>query len=179
MIMNKTHFIKSIERYNSAFEQEDNFKQEFLELLKDENCFLRSRLAGHLTASCWVMDAAKERVLLMHHKKLYKWLQPGGHADGDKDLLNVAKKELTEETGLTHYSVSSEIFDLDIHTIPERKEVPEHLHYDVRFLFVAGKPEEIQKNNESIDLKWVGFDEVYELCGGEESIMRMVDKSCR
>lgn len=175
--MDKSSLIKSIENYTSSFSQEVKYKSKFLTLFQDDDCFLRSRLAGHLTASCWVLNPEKDNVLLMHHKKLDRWLQPGGHADGNEDLLNVAKKELEEETGLVHFSVNAEIFDLDVHTIPERKDVPEHFHYDVRFLFTATNPNEIQKNHESMELKWVALTDVHELCAGEESIMRMVEKS--
>ena len=173
--MDKTSLTQSIQAYTAIFPKEEEYKSEFLTLIQDEDCFLRSRLAGHLTASCWVLDD-NGQVLLLHHKKLNKWLQPGGHADGEEDLLAVAKKELEEETGLVHFSVNTEIFDLDIHTIPQRKNVPEHFHYDVRFLFIATDPDEIQKNHESTDLKWVKLTAVNELCRGEESILRMVKK---
>jgi len=174
--MSRAILLQSIQNHISSFPREEAYKSRFLTLLKDQNCFLRSRLAGHLTASCWVLDDS-DRVLLMHHKKLDKWLQPGGHADGEEDLLNVAKKELQEETGLVNFNVDAEIFDLDIHTIPLRKDIPEHLHYDVRFLFTAANPDEIQKNHESIDLKWVSLGLVQDLCNGEQSILRMVKKS--
>ncbi|MCP4457575.1 MAG: NUDIX hydrolase [Cytophagales bacterium] len=174
--MSKSSLIRSIQNYTSTFENEELNKSELLGLLEDEDCFLRSRLAGHLTASCWVLDGSG-KVLLMHHKKLDKWLQPGGHADGDEDLLNVAKKELNEETGLVHFKANNEIFDLDIHTIPQKKDIPEHLHYDVRFLFISTNPEEIQKNHESIDLRWIKLEEVEDFYNREESITRMVQKS--
>ena len=174
--MTKPALIQSIFNYSSDFSLEIEYRKRFLTLLKDEDCFFRSRLAGHLTASCWVLAPSGNEVLLIHHKKLDKWLQPGGHADGDTDLLNVAKKELSEETGLVHYSVNEKIFDLDIHVIPQRKDVPEHFHYDVRFLFQASHPNEIQKNHESMELRWVGLNKVEVLCDGEESIMRMVRK---
>jgi 8-oxo-dGTP pyrophosphatase MutT (NUDIX family) len=114
----------------------------------------------------------------MHHAKLDKWLQPGGHADGDENLIGVAKKELYEETGLVNFTYSnSNIFDLDIHTIPIKKDIPEHFHYDVRFHFIANNPSEIQKNHESLDLKWIDLSQVQEVCNNEKSIMRMVEKT--
>lgn len=102
------------------------------------DCLERSNLAGHLTASAFVVDRERRHLLLIHHKALGRWLQPGGHADGDPDLLAVARREVREETGLDAIDpVTARPFDLDIHSIPERKGIPAHLHYDVRFLFEA------------------------------------------
>ena len=98
----------------------------------------RERLAGHFTASAWLVDGAGERVLLTHHRKLDRWLQLGGHADGDRDFARVALREAEEESGLTGLSVEPAIFDLDAHWIPEHKDVPAHCHYDVRFVVRAG-----------------------------------------
>ncbi|MDR1010766.1 MAG: NUDIX domain-containing protein, partial [Opitutaceae bacterium] len=66
-----------------------------------EDCAERSLLIGHLTGSAWIVDAERRRVLLTHHRKLDKWLQPGGHADGELDLASVAMREAREESGLT------------------------------------------------------------------------------
>lgn len=175
--MNRAILIEVLKSYRSTFEEEINFKTQFLDLLKDNDCFLRSRLNGHMTASCWVTDQTKKNVLLLHHKKLNRWLQPGGHSDGDEDLINVASKELEEETGLMHYSCSTDIFDIDIHQIPRKKDIPAHLHYDIRFSYIADKPDEFKKNHESIDLKWVNLEDVHDLCNNEKSIMRMVNKT--
>jgi len=102
------------------------------------DCLLRSNLAGHLTGSAFVVDRDRKRLLLIHHKSLDRWLQPGGHADGDPDLAAVARREVLEETGLGDLELLVPgPFDLDIHTIPEKRGVPAHLHYDVRFLLAA------------------------------------------
>ncbi len=111
---------------------------------------------------------------MLHHAKLNKWLQPGGHADGDENLLRVAQKELDEETGLTEYKLISEsIFDLDIHDIPERIGVPAHQHYDVRFVFGASRSSMTVKNHESNALEWVDLAKVPD----ELSLQRMVTKT--
>lgn len=122
------------------FDERDRETRQAIAAFIRENpdCLERSNLAGHLTASAFVVDRERRRLLLIHHKALNRWLQPGGHADGDPDLLGVACREVLEETGLEALEpVSLRPFDLDIHPIPERKGVPEHLHYDVRFLFEA------------------------------------------
>ena len=90
----------------------------------------------------------------MHHKKLNRWLQPGGHCDGDADVLQVAIKEAQEETGIKNITpISRDIFDLDIHYIPSRREENIHLHFDVRFLLMA-ETNEISFNHEANDMKW-------------------------
>ncbi len=101
------------------------------------DALLRSCLVGHLTGSALVMDDASGKVLLLHHAKLQRWLQPGGHADGEGDLGAVALREATEETGLQGLELMRPAIDLDIHVIPARGSEPEHLHLDVRYLVLA------------------------------------------
>jgi 8-oxo-dGTP pyrophosphatase MutT (NUDIX family) len=141
------------------------------------DCLLRSCAPGHLTGSAWVVDAARQRTLLTHHLKLDKWLQLGGHADGDPDLPAVALREAAEESGLTRLRlVSGKIFDLDRHWIPARKTDPGHWHYDVRFMIEADAAESLVISNESKDLAWVEVARVAQL-NPEESMVRMVRKT--
>lgn len=141
------------------------------------DCLLRSNLAGHLTAAACVVDPARGRILLIHHRKLGKWLQPGGHADGDADLLAVALKETREETGAAGLTALSEgVFDLDVHPIPKRSEVPEHLHYDVRFLLGADSTAPLRANREVLGAAWVDLGEVQTLVA-DESVRRLAAKA--
>lgn len=141
------------------------------------DCLLRSQLSGHLTGSAWVVNAGRTRTLLTHHRKLDLWLQLGGHADGDPDLAAVALREAREESGLTRLRlVSPAIFDLDRHWIPERKGVPAHWHFDLRFLIEADPDEPLVVSDESHDLAWVELDRVATL-NPEESLARMVRKT--
>lgn len=143
------------------------------------NCFDRELLIGHVTGSAWILDKSGEFVLLTHHRKLDRWFQPGGHCDGESDVLAVALKEAIEETGVTDIAIASEnIFDIDIHEIPERKGIPAHLHYDVRFLFKADKDLPLVVTEESNDLAWVELSKV-ETLNNEESMMRMVRKTLK
>jgi len=142
-----------------------------------EDCLLRSQLTGHLTGSAWIVDASRTRTLLTHHRKLDKWLQLGGHADGDPDLRAVALREAREESGLTRLrAVSAEIFDLDRHWIPERKTEPAHWHYDLRFMIEADPSELLAVSDESHDVAWVELARVTVL-NPEESMARMVRKT--
>lgn len=142
-----------------------------------EDCLLRSCVPGHLTGSAWILSPDRTRTLLTHHHKLDKWLQLGGHADGDPDLLAVALREAREESGLARVrAVSPEIFDLDRHWIPARKTDPGHYHYDLRFLIEADPADPLVISNESKDLAWVEVARVTAL-NAEESMARMVRKT--
>jgi 8-oxo-dGTP pyrophosphatase MutT (NUDIX family) len=162
-----------------AEKDEHAFKERMLQLADEgELAFLRDRLKGHFTASAWVIDPHERRALLVLHAKIALWLQPGGHADGNFNLHKIAQKELLEETGLYGDSFwGNGIFDLDIHTIAERKDVPEHEHFDVRFLFKAKVSDMLIINSESKDIRWLNIDEIPELVGYSPSICRMVQKS--
>lgn len=145
----------------------------------ETECLMRTCAPGHLTGSAWIVSPDRSRVLLTHHLKLDKWLQLGGHADGDGDLLAVAEREAREESGLASVrAVSREIFDVDRHWIPARKSEPGHFHYDLRFLFEADPQERLAISSESKDLAWVELARVAAL-NPEESMARMVRKTLR
>lgn len=131
------------------------------------DCFERTLEVGHITASAWLLNKAGDAALLMHHAKLNIWVQPGGHCDGDPDVLQVALREAREESGIQGIEpLSPEIFDLDIHPVPG------HLHYDVRFLLQVTSDETFVQNSESNALRWVRDD----LPTQERSVVRMHEK---
>lgn len=113
---------------------------------------------GHLTASAFVVDDAGARILLVHHARLDRWLQPGGHGEpGENDLLKIALREAREETGidgLSPFGGEETPLDLDVHTIPARADEPAHLHLDVRFLVVASAGARPRASAESYDVAW-------------------------
>jgi 8-oxo-dGTP pyrophosphatase MutT (NUDIX family) len=144
---------------------------------ENPRCAERSLEIGHLTGSAWIVDAARKRTLLTHHRKLEIWVQLGGHADGDLDIAAVAMKEAQEESGLTRLRlVTLEIFDVDRHWIPPRKSEPGHWHYDVRFMIEADEAEPLVITNESKDLRWVGIARMTDF-STEESMLRMARKT--
>ena len=174
----RTAFEQELKAYESQYQKELDFRDSMLRLLAYENCFERSLLHAHFTASAWVVNKEKTKALFTHHAKLNRWLQLGGHADDDENLREVALTECREESGLTSVSLlSQDIFDLDIHTIPERKGVPEHDHYDVRFLFQAPENDLLTVSNESIDVAWIPFENIGKQTEGNESIQRMLNKT--
>jgi 8-oxo-dGTP pyrophosphatase MutT (NUDIX family) len=140
------------------------------------DCFERSLLIGHVTASAWVLDPSRRYVLLLHHRKLDRWLQPGGHCDGDPDVRAVAQREAEEETGLPVRLRDEAIFDVDIHPIPARGAVPEHEHFDVRFLFKTELVEPVVRLEEAREARWVPLEEVARFTN-DESVLRMVRKT--
>ncbi len=142
-----------------------------------EDCFERSLSIGHVTGSAWVVDIERRHVLLTHHVRLDKWLQLGGHADGQSNILEVALREAREESGLQDIrAVSKRIFDVDVHEIPARRNEPAHSHYDVRFLCEADRSQPLRISGESKALAWVALTEVQSLTR-EESVLRMVAKT--
>ncbi|MES2859446.1 MAG: NUDIX hydrolase [Pseudomonadota bacterium] len=149
----------------------------FHELLADGgDPYRRERLAGHCTASAWLVSSDGERVLLTHHRKLDRWLQLGGHADGERDLAVAALKEAREESGLAGLRIEPGLFDLDRHWIPEHKGVPAHWHYDVRYVVRARADEAYVVSDESHDLAWR---EIAPLAGdpqADASLRRMAGK---
>ncbi len=140
------------------------------------DCAERSLLSGHLTGSAWLVHQDGERALLVHHRKLGRWLQPGGHADGDLDLAAVALREAQEETGLSGLTVEPRLFDIDRHWIPQRLAEPAHWHYDLRFVVHAGADDRYHVGPESHDLAWVEIAEIVADEGRDPSVRRMAQK---
>ncbi len=114
----------------------------------------RERLEGHLTASALVVDAERGVLLLTHHRKLGRWLQLGGHCDGDANLARAALREALEESGIEGLAVDPVPLDVDVHAIPARPGEPEHLHLDTRFLVLAPAGAKHIASPESIALSW-------------------------
>jgi len=141
-----------------------------------EGCFERTAFPGHFTGSALVVDADGARVLLHHHRKLDRWLQFGGHCDGDENILRVACREALEESGIEGLIVASQRpFDLDIHEIPAHGGDPAHFHYDVRFMLIAPEAAAPVQSEESRELRWFTPEELAGLAL-DESLRRMIGK---
>lgn len=145
------------------------------------DCFERACVPGHVTASAWIVSPSSECVLLARHRRLGRWLQLGGHADGDPNVFAVALREAREESGLTRLAPfepdgASSLLDVDVHEIPAYGAEPAHLHHDVRFLLRAEPGQELRISPESTALSWVRWIDLAAL-GADESLLRMARRA--
>ena len=153
-------------KYVPYNEQEENDKKVMIDFIDTfDNYLIRENEFGHFTASSWIVNKDRTKVLMIHHNIYNSWAWTGGHADGDDDLKHVALKEANEETGLDNFKLLSEdIFSLEILTVDGHvkrgKYVPSHLHLNVTFLIEADENEVIRiKEDENSDIKWIDIEE--------------------
>lgn len=177
MIDSRKDLVTALTQYHTMFPEEARFITSFIELLQHPRAYFRDHLPGHITASALIVDPEFRVTLLTHHAKLNRWLQPGGHADGDEDVTAVSLKEAIEETGLAPLRLLTPgIFDIDIHPIPERSDFPGHVHYDLRFVWIADPGLPLTLTRESHDLAWIPLRDLPEKTGRNGSILRMAEK---
>ena len=157
--------IDEIKSYRPSCEQEERDRAVILDFMdRHGDAFLRSNLTAHMTASAWVVNAARDRVLMVYHKIYDSWSWTGGHADGEEDLLSVAIREVREETGVQSVRpVSEEIYSLEILTVDGHekrgKYVPSHLHLNVTYLLEADEHEALRIcEAENSGVRWFTLD---------------------
>lgn len=175
--MKRKKLLNLLHNYHPQDPHEIEAKKQIINFVKENpDCFERRLESGHVTASCWLLNYDRTKALLMHHKKLNKWVQLGGHCDGNSDVLEVAMKEAQEESGIVEIApISREIFDIDIHISPKTAKEKEHFHYDIRFLLGVTQPVDFVKNEESNELRWVTKN-IQELPTQQEAVVRMFKK---
>lgn len=178
--MHRAELLNLLEQHETRFMDESGFVKRAINYIEENtDCFYRELWPAHVTGSAWVVSPDRERVLLMHHKKHDQWFQPGGHADGDADIVRVALRETEEETGIdgAHIQLLGlKVFDVDIHTIPAMGNDPQHEHIDVRFLVEIDDSLPVPGNDESHDVLWVYLNEVARF-NNNRSTYRMVEKT--
>jgi len=174
--MNRDQLVTQLQQYQPYNEDERAHVERTLGfIMRHEDCFERSLLIGHVTASAFLLNRDMTHALLMHHTKLDRWFQLGGHCDGESNVLAVAIKEAQEESGIhAIVPVSEKIFDVDVHLIPERSGEPAHYHYDIRFMLMVESDEEVIQNRESKELRWIAKDG--DIPGDSVSVSRMFEK---
>ena len=177
--MKRSLLLSLLDNYVPMTEEETATQKRVIDFVQaQENCFERSLEMGHITGSTWLLNKEGSHALLMHHAKLDRWFQLGGHCDGESNPLAVALKEAQEESGIIAIApVSFEIFDIDVHTIPEHKGIKAHEHYDIRFLLQVQSDEVVIQNKESKELRWIAKNSTSEeLPTKEISVIRMFNK---
>lgn len=168
--------ITELEQYAQRHPAELDRAQRFIAFIGEHpDCAQRELAIGHLTGAAWLVDPDGEQVLLTHHRKLRRWLQLGGHADGDLDLAAVALKEAEEESGLSDLQLLRPLLDIDDHRIPANRRDPAHVHYDLRYVVVARGSLQPTISDESLDLRWWPVSALTESTW-EASIRRMAER---
>ncbi len=144
-----TSLMSQIQNYKPWNEQEQRDKEVILErLAKDSDIFCRTNLLAHMSASAWVVNRERIKVLMVYHNIYHSWSWLGGHADGEKDLLLVAIREVKEESGVSHVqAISEDIFSLEVLTVDGHEKkgeyVPSHLHLNITYLLEADERESL------------------------------------
>lgn len=181
--MHRQPLFDLLARYRATFPDEAAVADRIAALAAAHpDCLLRTCAPGHVTASAFIVDPTGRRFLLTHHKKLGRWLQLGGHVDGESHPLQAALREAREESGMQDFAVlpvagvAGMPLDLDVHVIPARATEPAHEHHDVRFLLQAQPGQEIVCSDESHALRWFDLAELERVLD-EETVLRLGRKT--
>lgn len=186
--MHRRHLNLLLQRYADRWPDEGDVTRRFVRFVeRHDDCLLRSCVSGHVTTSAWILSPDADAALLTHHRKLGRWLQLGGHVDGDARIEQACLREAREESGMQRFTMvpwsGDELvpLDLDVHQIPARTDAdgrvePAHLHWDVRFLLRAAPGQRLQISAESNRLEWVDVDRLHEHTD-EESVLRLHRKA--
>ena len=180
--MHRSSILAILDTYEGIYPVESDMVQRIRSLVQaHSDCFERTCLPGHITGSAWIVSPDRKRYLLTHHRKLNRWLQTGGHADGESTPHNVALREAREESGMDNFRIVEPKghripLDVDVHDIPARKSEPKHEHHDLRYLLVAAVGQEITVSNESHDVRWFTAEDLLTMIQ-EPGILRMLRKS--
>ena len=160
-------FKKELEKYVPYNEQEENDREMMLKYIDTfEDVLTRENRMCHFTASSWIVNKERTKILMIYHKIYDSWAWTGGHCDGDSDMLHVALKEATEETGIENFKVLSdgiysiEIVSVDGH-VKRGKYVTTHLHLNISYLLEADEHDELRiKEDENSGVKWIDISEI-------------------
>jgi 8-oxo-dGTP pyrophosphatase MutT (NUDIX family) len=180
--MHRQELLQLLDRHATRFIDEAGYvarARAFVESNMD--VFNREHRPMHVTGSAWVVSPDFSQVLILHHVKQDQWFQPGGHADGDADIMRVALRETSEETGLQPGQInllSSEIFDVDMHAIPASEHDTWHEHIDIRFLVQIDSRLPVPGSDEAHEVLWVNLREA-SVYNNNRSTWRMVEKTRR
>ena len=178
-----SHFYAALQNHHAADAIEARHQATVSQFVYENSdvFWQRQTIAGHVTGSAFVVNTAFTHTLLLHHAKLERWVQPGGHLDdSDASPAAGALREAIEETGISTLQLADiALFDIDVHAIPARdkngENEPAHLHHDARYL-VLSSDETVTLSAESLGFRWVKLTEL--AAGNHESgLVRMAKKA--
>ena len=177
--------VDALNRFRPCNEQEETDKNQILSLLSGgQDLYTRDNPVAHLTASSWVVSPDRKQVLLVYHNLYRSWSWMGGHADGDRDLCQVALRETREESGLEDLTlVSPEIFSLESLTVDGHEKrgkfVSSHLHLNVTYLFEADPEQPIAiKPDENSGVSWFPVSQLPDTVSEPWLLERIYSKLC-
>lgn len=171
-------------RYRDCHPRETDTVHRMVQLIEQhDDCLLRTCQPGHITASAWIVAPDRRRFLMTHHRKLKRWLQLGGHVDGEPQPHLAALREAREESGMQRFLLLPDRgdplpVDIDIHTIPAHGAEAAHEHHDIRFLLVAEPLQDLRCSDESLDLRWFEPAQLASL-DTDDSVLRLAQKAER
>jgi 8-oxo-dGTP pyrophosphatase MutT (NUDIX family) len=161
--MHRQHILDLLDNYSTGFPDEAGYIARARRWIMSHEAIFERGHPIHVTASAWVLNPSRSHVFMVHHGKLHQWFQPGGHADGETDVLRVALREVNEESGLDSRHIRllcDDIFDVDIHTVPTTDAAPAHSHIDIRFLVEMDDHVTVPGSHESHEVRWIPLREV-------------------
>ena len=172
-------FAAELQQYRGVDATEEAHRLKILKLVETNSMWWhRDTMPGHVTASAFIVSPDMDRMLLHFHRKLDRWLQVGGHDDGEQHPALAVLREIQEESGLNQFDFfgTPAIFDMDVHPIPAKQNVPGHDHLDVRFLIIADPEQPLAPGpSESTALEWVDLERAGVLMD-EEGALRVLRK---
>ncbi len=177
--MHREDLLRLLDEYSTSYMDEAGYVQRAKRWIVANTEIFERAQSIHVTASAWVVNPSMTRVFMVHHGKLHQWFQPGGHADGDSDVIRVALREVTEESGIDPACInllSGRVFDVDIHTVPDTVKAPAHGHIDIRFLVQADDTVPAPGSDESHEVRWIDLHNVSTF-NNNRSTWRMLEKT--
>lgn len=175
----KPGLIEDINRYQAEFGQDDEVRQILAFMAEADNLFGRDSQGGHITCGAWILDPSLSKVILVRHRRLDRWIQPGGHIEIGETPFAGALREAEEETGIEDLVPwKNKLFNLSVHLFPQGKDGPAHFHYDFRYLFIATGSSRIQATDETDGVVWVPLSRIADYTD-EATILEMAEKTKR
>ena len=173
----KPLLIEEIRQYQIQYGNETETEQILGFLATADNLFGRDSVTGHITCGAWILDPTLTKVILVRHRRLDRWIQPGGHIEPLETPFAGALREAVEETGIEQLIPwKEELFNLSVHLFPEGKDGSAHFHYDFRYLFFAPSDSELRAADETDGVAWVSLEQI-QAYTDEATILGMAAKT--